>query len=416
MFPSRSSNATTLQDPASKDGLWLSLSTYTSLRISLQWEPRADWTRRCLPPLEKLLPPDVAENLYSNSVNHNTGDLDEVSFVDSQKGTKVGSVGGVKRGEPGSILRVSREAFRTYLWKSNNLPVSSGKHFKHYTEDSTGVTAHFEDGSTARGSLLVGADGLNSHVMNQLIGQSQHRPVLSKIVPMLGEVDLPPALYEPLRKLGNAAMVSAAPGGCRQQIGMLSMAEDKSSAHYFWAVMPRRDDPKQLSDWVQQASKQEIYDFAMDMTKDLYPVASDLIRHGGPDAISSPQPRFLEFYAPDDLPEGRVTILGDAAHAMIPYVKLCVDFVLRHPLIILICFRFRGAGANTAILDACDLAKLLIASWEEKRDFSAVVKPYKQVMIPRGKENVLSSRAAGDVGGEDGNPAAAWMKMFQRGR
>jgi 2-polyprenyl-6-methoxyphenol hydroxylase-like FAD-dependent oxidoreductase len=92
------------------------------------------------------------------------------------------------------------------------------------------------------------------------------------------------------------------------------------------------------------------------------------------------QPRFLEFVTPETLPTGRVAILGDAAHGMVP---------------------LRGAGANTAILDACDLGKLLIEAQKESRPFESVVAPYTAKMIPRGREAVLSSRAAGNADADD---------------
>ena len=346
--------------------------------------------QRCLPALEELLPPSFARDLYTNSVNHNTGGCDEIGFVDALTAEVAGSVGGVPRGKPGFFLRISRERLRTYLWQYDDLPVSSGKHFTHYAQDEAGVTAFFSDGSSVHGKLLVGADGLHSHVLDQLVGKSQHKPTLSQYVPIFGEVDLPPALYKPLRALAKSAIVTAAPT-VRQQIGMLSMAEDQSTASYFWALMPRRDEPKELSDWVQSASQSEIYDFSLEITKDLHPTMTDLIRHGGAEAIAQPQPKFLEFVPPQTMPEGRVTVLGDAAHAMIP---------------------FRGAGANTAMLDACDLGKLLVSAWRDKEDSASVLHSYHEVMVPRGRAAVLSSRAAGEEGGED--PAKMWRKNFER--
>ncbi|QGZ42894.1 hypothetical protein GO485_02610 [Pseudoduganella flava] len=42
--------------------------------------------------------------------------------------------------------------------------VHAGMTLAHYTQDAGGVTAHFTDGTTARGDLLVGADGARSTV------------------------------------------------------------------------------------------------------------------------------------------------------------------------------------------------------------------------------------------------------------
>jgi 2-polyprenyl-6-methoxyphenol hydroxylase-like FAD-dependent oxidoreductase len=102
------------------------------------------------------------------------------------------------------------------------------------------------------------------------------------------------------------------------------------------------------------------------------------------------QPRFLEFVTPETLPTGRVAILGDAAHGMVP---------------------LRGAGANTAILDACDLGKLLIEAQKGSRPLDSVLAPYVAKMIPRGRETVLSSRAAGNADADD---PFALIEKFRR--
>jgi 2-polyprenyl-6-methoxyphenol hydroxylase-like FAD-dependent oxidoreductase len=263
--------------------------------------------------LEEFLPHNIAKDLRSNSVNHNTGDNDELAFVNAVTGESVGMVGGVPWGQPGAFIRAGREAFRSFLWQG--FQVRANRQFTHYKTDNAGVTAHFADGSTARGKLLVGADGLHSRVLDQLIGVAEHQPVLSRYIPLFGEVDLGPEQYEPLRRIATAAIQTSGPG-MRQMIGMLSMSEDRSTSHWFWALMPRRDDPQALSDWIQHATKDELYNYAIESTKSLHPIASDIIKHGGPEAILDTQPKFMEFVTPQ-LPEGRVTVLGDAAHAMV---------------------------------------------------------------------------------------------------
>ena len=211
----------------------------------------------------------------------------------------------------------------------------------------------------------------------------------SQYVPIFGETDLPPEQFEPIRELAKSALLTSAPG-LRQQIGMLYMNEDRSSAHYFWALMHRREDPEYFAEWVQKASKEALYDFVVDSTKHLDPIATDVMKFEGPAAIIHPQPRFMEFVPPLHLPDSRVTVLGDAAHAMIP---------------------LRGAGLNTALLDACDLGKLLGRARDQGDDPSSVVKAYLAAMLPRGREAVLASRAAGNADVDD---PVAFFKQFQR--
>ena len=58
------------------------------------------------------------------------------------------------------FLRSDRSKVR--LWLMHNLNINWGKQFVRYVEEPNGVTAYFKDGTTARGDLLVGADGVNS--------------------------------------------------------------------------------------------------------------------------------------------------------------------------------------------------------------------------------------------------------------
>ena len=49
-------------------------------------------------------------------------------------------------------------------------------------------------------------------------------------------------------------------------------------------------------------------------------------------------------------------------------------------------------GANTALLDACELGEGLIKGIQAKEDFQWVLQQYEQKMIPRGRKKVLESR------------------------
>jgi 2-polyprenyl-6-methoxyphenol hydroxylase-like FAD-dependent oxidoreductase len=108
---------------------------------------------------------------------------------------------------------------------------------------------------------------------------------------------------------------------------------------------------------------------------------TNIIRKAGPEGINIPPIKFIKRLPPKtkDFPKhSRTTILGDSAHTMIP---------------------LKGAGANTAIADACDLATLIAQELRRKDvtglNMAAVLDEYHALMCPRGREIVPSSRAAG---------------------
>jgi hypothetical protein len=53
-------------------------------------------------------------------------------------------------------------------------------------------------------------------------------------------------------------------------------------------------------------------------------------------------------------------------------------------------------GANTAILDVCDLASGIVHGIETGGDLGWFLKSYENIMIPRGRTKVLESRATGE--------------------
>ena len=88
-----------------------------------------------------------------------------------------------------SELPVSRRALRQILVEGLDSVIQYGKKFVAFEDAPQGaVTVHFEDGSSATGDVLIGADGAGSHLRTQLLPQA--RRVKTGIVAISGKLGL----------------------------------------------------------------------------------------------------------------------------------------------------------------------------------------------------------------------------------
>ncbi|KAM6506721.1 hypothetical protein FSOLCH5_013696 [Fusarium solani] len=325
----------------------------------------------CLPDMYELLPKDIGD-LEWVSVNHGNEDDDSMALYDGITGELHWKFGGVAKGEQGYLLRASRTKMRELFWK--NAGVVPGKEVTHYEEDDAGVTVFFKDGSTARGAVLVGADGARSRVRAQLLQGDNAKPEYSAYVAVCGEGELPPEIYTPLRDMATSAILTNAPYR-RCIFGQHAFIPEENIRKFYYILGYRADEKSaEETNQLASASREELFAKATELTKDWQPILRNVIQHMGPQGMYAPPIKFLEFVPPETLPRGRVTILGDAAHTMIP---------------------FRGAGANTAFRDAADLTRILRDSYKQGLDYPSALEEYAKVMLPRGRTMVLESRAAG---------------------
>ena len=86
-------------------------------------------------------------------------------------------LGEMKNSLPGDIAQgVIRPVFHRFLADTLGADnVRLGKKLTRFEQDGSEVTADFEDGSSARGDVLIGADGFGSVVRKQLLGDSEPR-------------------------------------------------------------------------------------------------------------------------------------------------------------------------------------------------------------------------------------------------
>jgi len=97
--------------------------------------------------------------LIQASITYSLGLHASALFYDKE-GKLLHKLGHEDPSKEGYLVRVERAKLRD--WLTHNLDIEYGKRFQRFEEHEAGVTAFFEDGTSAAGSVLVGADGTNS--------------------------------------------------------------------------------------------------------------------------------------------------------------------------------------------------------------------------------------------------------------
>jgi flavin-dependent dehydrogenase len=129
------------------------------------------------------------------------------------------------------FIRADRSKLRA--WLQTNINVHWDKRFTHFEEHADGVTAYFDDGTSYRGSILVGADGVNSRVRDQLLSNSNLRPEPVPLGIVVGEVEATEEQFKRWKKLANTFFIGYA-GIRRMFVGLKSVAADEKGARYYW--------------------------------------------------------------------------------------------------------------------------------------------------------------------------------------
>jgi len=236
--------------------------------------------------------------------------------------------------------------------------VHTNKRFDHYEQDQEGVTAFFSDGSTARGTLLVGADGLRSAVRSQLVGPAPLRY----------------AGYTSWRGIAPIAPLTPADEifevwGPGLRFGIVPIAPDQT---YWFAVAnapegetspdPRSDVLARFADFGERAQKL---------------------------VAATPTDQILRMDIHDRLPirswsEGRVVLMGDAAHPCTPNL---------------------GQGGCMAIEDAVLLAHF----FTKTATYQDAIRRYETRRIPRTAAIVKESWNFGRVAQLEGR-FSRWLR------
>jgi 2-polyprenyl-6-methoxyphenol hydroxylase-like FAD-dependent oxidoreductase len=281
---------------------------------------------------------------------------------------------------------VSRITLRQVLLSGLDGLVHFGKTFARYEECPGGrIVAHFEDGTVAEGDMLIAADGGGSRVRRQYLPQAAR--IDTGVIGIAGKVFLNDATRRRIapQLLDGIALVSAR-GGYGLFVATQEYAHamrqdgigggdahgghlDNTQSYLMWALSGRRDklgvvgeaprDSKVLGAIALQA---------MDRWSDRL---SDLVWLSDPTTLSLLPIRTSQPVAPWET--SRITLLGDAIHAMTP---------------------FRGIGANVALKDAVRLRDAIVAGESGERPLIDAIQGYETEMLRYGFKAVKNSLRA----------------------
>jgi salicylate hydroxylase len=294
----------------------------------------------------------------------------------------------------GTVARhrsVSRITLRQVLLSGIEDAVHFGKSFVRYEESPTGrLVAHFEDGTTAEGDVLVAADGGGSRVRRQFLPHAER--IDTGVVGIAGKVFLDDdsrGRIAPLLRKGMA--LASGHGGyslfvALQEIdgaasdGFGGNAEPVTDAHLdnarsylMWAFGARRERLGLAGRDIDRIPGEELRSIALAAmsARSWDERFHTLVRLADAGTINALAIRTSVPVAA--WPTKRVTLLGDAIHSMTPY---------------------RGIGANVALKDAMRLRSALAAAVNGHRPLLDVIHDYEADMVAYGFRAVGTSLRA----------------------
>ncbi|ADD45214.1 FAD-dependent oxidoreductase [Stackebrandtia nassauensis] len=293
-------------------------------------------------------------------------------------------------------LNVNRLTLREILATGLDT-VRYGRTFTGYRRDADGrVVAHFADGGTETGDLLVAADGVHSRVRRQRLPHA--RVVDSGLRLIYATVPLTPAT-RPLFPEGMFGGYSAILGPKHRHLGgapvefaePLSRTASRIAADasltehrsYMTSAFGARVEDLPDDEELFAMNPSALRGLALDMMDDWHPRARRMVEHW---ELSSVLPLLLRTSVPTEpWPASEVTLLGDAVHAMSPA---------------------GGSGANAAMLDGAILAARLREVRDGKPLLEAVAE-YENAMREHGFAAVRMSADNGHrMLGQDPLPPA----------
>ncbi|KAK5462741.1 hypothetical protein LTS15_002453 [Exophiala xenobiotica] len=331
------------------------------------WGVTIAWSH---PFLQELLPEELfnrlAECQPDPKLNSKEAGCESVMVRDGATGAPI-----VEPPFPG-IRRLNIQKTRN-LW-SKDVNVKFGKTVTNVELTSDGVTAHFQDGTSESGTVLVGADGGGSWVRRWLLGDAANATVLPYVF-LNFPVRFPAEQALKMDKMMHPIVdVGVHPKGMYIGIFLLDkpdLDKPESWIFYFLATWPKQDtNDGENTTTADDVNLADEFRMRAEDWADPFKSAVDWM----PKDIKAKAVPF-KIWAPPvsgwDTPGGRVTLAGDAAHSMTFH---------------------RGQGANNAIRDSKVFVDAMVKVKSGEMTLVEAIAEYDGDVVPRGKQEVEISR------------------------
>jgi 2-polyprenyl-6-methoxyphenol hydroxylase-like FAD-dependent oxidoreductase len=341
------------------------------------------------PALRACLPPDLYELCVATSGRPGTA----VTVVTKS----LRPLRRIEMGVPPDPVPVpasaNRQTLREILAARMDGIIEFGRTCTGFEHDPDGVTIQFSDGSSAAADVLVGADGIGSPVRRRYLPHALVED--TGLVCLYGRTPLTGQTRPLLPAAVRDGFTAVLGGGIGMAVGMLDFREPPQQAagriapdvlvsparpYLMWAAAGAAGQfgARHGQSRRGQPGHARLREFS---PEDLHAAVLHAIRRWHPDLI-----RLVELATVQETsliavrtavpiaawPASRVTLLGDAIHAMSPA---------------------RGSGANTALRDAALLAGELAAAAHGEKSPVQAIASYESQMTGYGFAAVRASRA-----------------------
>ncbi|KAI1375799.1 hypothetical protein F4677DRAFT_101364 [Hypoxylon crocopeplum] len=336
-----------------------------------------------------LVPPSILDDLRSQLPVRVAALIDRAVGIPQSQGNRVAFMDEKCRLICRMDVQQSREMSSISRWKLREALlhdadsfVKFGKVFSSYEgqKDKKGsVKVHFADGEEIECDLLIGADGAGSKVRKQLLPNS-HRTASGLTViyfkaPFTPETEaMIPWMSGCIAMTPRRSMVVAYFKDREKPYGPYDLKNiNPADSFLMFGLGCYTNEFANQKKHPDEMTPEELKDECLARAKDWNPLLRALI------ALSVPSSVFVSHVKTQDPIEpwetGRVTLLGDAAHSMTPYL---------------------GKGASSAIIDAMSLAKALNSESKpgQENSLTARLLAYEKDMLKHGFEAARQSMMA----------------------